>query len=53
MVDNKITKEFFGGILHDKKRNRNIKLDDFLMKFIEVMEDRCEKKSFTTSMHQK
>lgn len=46
MVDNKISKEFFGGIFHDKERNRNVKLDDFLMKFIEVMEDRCEKKEF-------
>ena len=46
MKDYSITKEFFGGIIHDKKRSLNMKLDIFMMDFIELLENRYDKKAF-------
>ncbi len=46
MIDYKVSKEFFGGIIHDRKKNLNIKLDSCIMEFIELLENKCDKNTF-------
>ena len=45
-MEYKISKEFFGGIIKDKKNNLNIKLDAFTIDFIEMLENKYDKMLF-------